>query len=96
VLLFILVLWVFFNPGILQLKVIESWNHRTIGWLGLEGTLKPTQFQPPGVGRGTSHQLRLPKASSNLALSTSRDGKSTASLGRLCQHFTALSVKNFT
>jgi len=41
----------------------------------VEGTLRFTELQPPAVGRAAPHQLRLPRApSSNLALSTSRDG----------------------
>ena len=50
-------------------------------WLGLKGTLKTIQFQHPAVCRAVPHQLRLPRASSNLALSASRDGAPTASLG---------------
>jgi len=48
--------------------------YRTMEWLRLEGTLKPTQHQPAAMGRAATHQLRLPRATSNLALSTSRDG----------------------
>ena len=42
--------------------------------LRLEGTLKPTQSQPRALGRAASHQLRLPRAPSNLALSACRGG----------------------
>jgi len=49
-------------------------NHRIIKWLELEGTLRIIKFQPPAAGRAASHQLTLPRAPSNLALSTSRDG----------------------
>ena len=35
--------------------------------------------------RVATHQLRLPRAQSNMALNSSRDGTSTASLGSLCQ-----------
>jgi len=49
----------------------------------LEGTLKIIQFQPPAVGKVASHEVRLPRAPSNLALNTSKDGISTASLGNL-------------
>ena len=45
-----------------------------IEWLRLEGTSQPTQPPPPAVGRAAPHQLRLPRAPSNLALSASRDG----------------------
>ena len=47
-------------------------------WLGLEGTLKTIQFQPPAMGRIATHQIRLPRAPSSLALSTSKDGAPTA------------------
>ena len=45
--------------------------------------------------RVTNHQTRLPGATSSLALSASRDGASTASLGILFQCVTTLWVKNF-
>ena len=41
--------------------------------VGLEGTSKPIQFQPPVMGSAIQ-QLRLPRAPSSLALSASRDG----------------------
>ena len=44
-------------------------RYRIIEWLRLEWTLKPTQFQPPAMGRAATQQLRLPRAPSNLALS---------------------------
>ena len=46
------------------------------------------------MGRGTTHQLRLPRAPSNLSLSISRDGAPTASLGSLCQCLITLWIKN--
>ena len=49
-------------------------KHRIIEWHGLEGTLKITQFQPPCHGQGCPPPVQLPRAPSNLALSTSRDG----------------------
>ena len=42
-------------------------------WLELERNSKPTQAQPHAMGRAAPHQLRLPGAPSNLALSASRD-----------------------
>ena len=45
--------------------------------------------------RVSTHQLRLPRASSNLVLNASGDGASTASLGNLFQCLTTLWVKNF-
>ena len=36
----------------------ESQNHGTVG---LEGTLKPTPFQPHRHGLVAPHQIRLPK-----------------------------------
>ncbi|PKU29536.1 zinc finger ccch domain-containing protein 11a [Limosa lapponica baueri] len=63
-------------------------------WFGLEGTLKIIQFQPPALGRDTSHHTRVVKAPSNLALNPSRDGAATASLGNLGQGLTTLTAKN--
>ena len=54
---------------------------RIIEWLGLEGTSKIIQSQPSAMGRAATQQLRLPRAPSNLALSASKDGASTASVG---------------
>lgn len=34
--------------------------HRIIECVGLEGTWKPIQFQPPAVGRAAIHWIRLP------------------------------------
>ena len=48
-------------------------HHFITEWLKLEGTLKIILFQPPAMGRAT-HQLRLPRAPFNLALSASRMG----------------------
>jgi len=39
----------------------------------LKGISKIISLQPAAVGRAASHQLRPPRASSNLALSASRD-----------------------
>jgi len=47
------------------------------------------------MGSDTSHQSRLLKAPSNLALNTAREGAATTSLGNLFQRPTTLSVKNF-
>ena len=41
------------------------------------------------------HQLRLPRAPSSLALSTSRDGAPTASLGNTFLCLTTVTVKSF-
>jgi len=40
----------------------------------LEGALKIVQFQTAAMGRAAPHQLRLPRAPSNLNLNASRDG----------------------
>jgi len=45
------------------------------------------------MGRSVTHQIRMTRALSNLALSTSRDGASTVSLGNLFLHLITLSVK---
>ena len=66
-----------------------------IEWFVLEGILKTIQFQPPAMGRDTSHQNRLLKALSSLASNTCRDGASTASLGNLFQCLSTLIGKNF-
>jgi len=54
---------------------------------------------PPAAGRATnlhiSYQPRLPRAPSNLALNTSRDGRGIHSLsGQPLQHLATLIVKN--
>jgi len=54
-----------------------------IGQLRLEETLKTVELYPPAVGRAATHQLRLPRAPSNQALNTPKDGSSMASLGSL-------------
>jgi len=47
------------------------------------------------MGRVTTHQIRLPRIPSNLALDAVRDGAFAASHSSLCQHLTTLWVKNF-
>ena len=47
------------------------------------------------MGRDTCHKIVLLKVPSSLALNTSREGASTASLGNLIQGLTTLTVKNF-
>ena len=44
--------------------------------LRLEGTLKIIELQPPAMGRAATHQIRLPRAPSKLALNASRDDNS--------------------
>ena len=68
--------------------------HRTIEWLWLEGSLEITELQTPCHGLIATHQFRLSRAPSILALNTSRDGAST-SQDSLCQCFTILWVNNF-
>jgi len=73
----------------------KEWSdHRITEWLGLDGTLTSTQRQPPAMA-GVPHQTRLPRATSNLPLSTSMDREPTASLGSLCQGLTTTSVRIF-
>ena len=62
-------------------------------WVGKD--LNGHLFQPPAMGRATSHQTRLLPAPPNLALDTTRDGAPTAPLGNLCQCFTTLAAENF-
>ena len=47
------------------------------------------------MSRDISHQPRVLRAPSNLALSPAREGAATASLGSLGQGFTTLTGKNF-
>jgi len=63
-------------------------------WVGrdLIDHLVPTPLPWAGT---PSHQTRLLKAPSSLALNTAREGAATASLGNLCQCLTTLVVKNF-
>ncbi|KAK4811189.1 hypothetical protein QYF61_019820 [Mycteria americana] len=55
----------------------------------LAGPVNPWRKEP------TLEQIRLLKAPSNLALNTSNDGASTASLGNLFQFLTTLIINNF-
>jgi len=52
-------------------RIIESSYYR-MAWAGRD--LKVHPVPTPAVGRAAPHQLRLPRAPSNLALSASRDG----------------------
>ena len=71
-------------------RVIESLNG--LGWKGPQWS---SSFNPHAMCRVASHQTRLPRATSSLALNVSRDGASTTSLGNLFQCFTTLWEKNF-
>ena len=63
-----------------------------IEWLGLEGTSRITELQPPCHRQGHPPTSISNTRLSNLALNTSRDRASTTSLDSL---FTTLLVKNF-
>ena len=65
------------SPGAWETLSAIFRDHRIIEWL----VGRELKALPPAMGRAASHQLRLPRAPSNLALSTSMDGASTASLG---------------
>jgi len=73
---------------------LESQNG--LGWKGPQGSPSSTL---PATVKATNlqiwYQTRLPRAPSNLAMNTTRDGASAASLGSLLQHLTTPSVKNF-
>jgi len=56
---------------------------RITEWPGLKRSTMLIQFQPPAMCRVATHQTRLPRATSSLALNACRDGASTASLGNL-------------
>lgn len=62
-----------------------------MNWYGLEGTL---EFQTPPQ-HGQTPSIRLLQALSSLVLNISRDGGATASLGKLGQDFSTLTVRNF-
>lgn len=68
--------WCFGIPSELHFffmsKSYISQNH-IMGWVGLEGTLKTTQFQPCTMGRIVTHWIRVPMAPSYLATDVSRD-----------------------
>lgn len=58
--------------------------HRTTEWSGL------MHIQPPAVGKADTHQIRLHRAPSYLALNASRDGASITSLGSLFSQYFVL------
>ena len=60
-------------------------SHRITEFPGLKRTTVIIEFQPPAMCKVTSHQTRLPGATSSPALNASRHGASTASLGK-CYH----------
>ena len=70
-----------------------SCNHG-MAWVGRDHQ-NPTPCQDRVVNYYIKYKIRLPRAPSNLALSTSRDVASIASLGILLQHLIAISVKSF-
>jgi len=64
--------------------------------MGWKGPYRSSHSNHPAMGRDTSHETRLLKAPSNLALNTAREGASTDSLGNFFQCLTSLKVKNFS
>ena len=74
------------------LNIIESQNESQNG-LGWKVPQISSSFNLPAMGRVTSHYTRLPRATASLALSASRDGASTTSLGNLFQCITTPWVK---
>ena len=69
------------------ISIRESENQRKL-WVGRELTASPSPTLCSGLV--APNQIRLLRAPSSLALSISRDGTSTASLGNLCQGLTSL------
>lgn len=57
-----------------------------------KGLWRSSRFDTPAVGRDTCHQTRQPRAPSNLASNTARDGASTK---LLLPCLTTLIIKNF-
>lgn len=82
--------------GIIRIKVVKvKFKLReleSLNGLGRKG-LKNYAIPPPAMGRDTSHQTRLPKAPSHLALNTSREGTSTSSLNNILNAFRAIRKK---
>jgi len=65
------ILFTLAGPMVLASKPLDtSKNHRNTDRLRLERILQSTQFHLPAVGRVANHQIRLPRAPSNLALHT--------------------------
>ena len=64
--------WICSDPR--KCRTGTSKNHRIRERLELEGTSKIIELQAPAMGRVATHQIRLPRAPSNLALIVSRDG----------------------
>ena len=65
------------RPAVLGCAVVLSFKNHSMPWVGRD--LKDHQFQLPCCGMVASHQIRLPRALSSLASSTS--GKVHTSLG---------------
>lgn len=79
---------------VIKWRKVTTEKSRTIERLRLEWALKIIYFQSPAMGRDATSQLRVHRVPFNLALNAFRDSAPTASLGRLCQCFIALWVKN--
>ena len=75
----------------LKIQTVKLW---ILEWLGLEGTIKSTQFQPPAMTRFANHQIRQPRIPSNPALDTSSDGAPTT-LGSSAVPHCPLSKESF-
>jgi len=88
--------WFFFSlTSTAQASKLLKKNHRIIEWLRLEGTLRLPGSNPPAMDGRTFHQMRLSRVPFNVALSSSRDGASTASLDSLCECLTTIWAQNF-
>lgn len=77
-----------------KFQMLNVNHHRINKWFWLEMILKIISFQLPAMGRDSLHWIRLLRAPSSTALSTTRDGASTTFLDNLFQYLTTLSVKN--
>ena len=72
-------------------RIIESWNHRIIGWIRPLRSLSPTMCPTPPCLLNHIPKCHIYK----FFLKTSRDGDSTTSLGSLFQCLATLSVNKF-
>jgi len=86
-------------PSEILSVVRRNIDHRIIDWLGLEGIPMIMKFQPPchRQGHQSPHLILDQAAQGPIQPGLEHlQGWSIHSLsGQLCQHFTALSVKNF-
>ena len=75
--------WLLFTCLCQSIFAYASQECRITEWLGVGGSLKPTQFPTLCHGLVAPHKTRLPSGSSNLALNTTRNGGTHNFTGQL-------------